>query len=154
MKTLLHTKINFMFKNPSVKTILSAVAVAGFGFMLLNLTFMFDFLLHSLISGFIKIFIPVNTEMTCYWFPQMMHALFVIVIGLISWLVFRSKLGVLYKAIYMTVPSAVVLVTLEIFLYRWPVIAYSLGSLLGIGVLYYFYCTKKPWLYYYSVILP
>jgi hypothetical protein len=39
------------------------------------------------------------------------------------------------------------------FLYRWPVAAYSLGSLFGIGVLYYFYRTKQPWLYYYTVIL-
>jgi len=83
----------------------------------------------------------------------MMHALFVVIIGLISWLVFRSKLGVLYKAIYMTVPLAVIFVTLGILLYRWPVVAYSLGSLFAIGVLYYFYHTKKPWLYYYTLIL-
>jgi hypothetical protein len=53
----------------------------------------------------------------------------------------------------MTVPLAVVFATLGIFLYRWPVAAYSIGSLLGIGVLYYFYRTKQPWLYYYTVIL-
>ena len=143
----------FMFKNPMVKNILSALAVAGFGFILLNFTFIFDFLLHSLVAGLIKLFIPVNPEITYYWFPPVMHALFVVVIGLISWLIFRSKLGVLYKAIYMTVPSAVVFVTLGMFLYRWPVAAYSLGSLFGIGILYYFYRTKQPWLYYYTVIL-
>jgi len=142
-----------MFKNPIVKNILSALAVAGFGFILLNFTFMFDFLLHSIVTGFIKLFIPLNPEMTYYWFPPVMHAFFVVVIGLISWFIFRSKLDVLYKAIYMTVPSAVVFVTLGMFLYHWPVAAYSLGSLFGIGVLYYFYRTKQPWLYYYTVIL-
>jgi len=79
--------------------------------------------------------------------------LFVGVIGVISWFVFRSKLGVLYKAIFMTVPLAVVFATLGIFLYRWPIAAYSLGGLFAIGVLYYFYRTKQPWLYYYTVIL-
>lgn len=153
MKTLFSTKKFLMFKNPIVKNILSAVAVAGFGFILLNLAFMFDFLLISLVAGFIKLFIPVNPAMTYNWFPPMMHALFVVVIGLISWPIFKSKLGVLYKAIYMTVPSAVVFVTLGMFLYRWPVAAYSLGSLFGIGALYYFYRTKQPWLYYYTVIL-
>jgi hypothetical protein len=153
MKILFSTKKIFMFKNSMAKNILSALAVAGFGFILLNFTFIFDFLLHSLVAGFIKLFIPVNPEITYYWFPPVIHALFVVVIGLISWLIFRSKLGVLYKAIYMTVPSAVVFVTLGMFLYRWPVAAYSLGSLFGIGVLYYFYRTKQPWLYYYTVIL-
>jgi len=142
-----------MFKNPLVKNILSVLAVAAFGFILLNIAFMFDYLLHSLVTGFITLFIPVNPEMTYYWFPPMMHALFVAVIGLISWLIFRSKLGVLYKAIYMTVPLAVVFVTFGMVLYRWPVAVYSLGSLFAIGVLYYFYRTKQPWLYYYTVIL-
>ena len=142
-----------MFKNPIVKTILSALAVAGFGFMLLNVIFMFDFLLHTLVGGLIKLFIPVDPAMAYQWFPPMMHALFVAVIGLISWLIFRSKLGVLYKAIYMTVPLAVVFVTIGMFLYRWPVVVYSLGSVFGIGVLSYLYRTKKHWLYYYTVIL-
>lgn len=153
MKTLFSTKKNFMFKNPIVKNILSAVAVAGFGFILLNITFMFDFLLHMLVTVIIKLFVPVNPAMDYSWFPPMMHTLFVVVIGLISWLIFKSKLSVLYNAIYMTVPSAVVFATLGIFLYRWPVVAYSLGSLISIGVLYYFYRTKQPWLYYYTVIL-
>jgi hypothetical protein len=60
MKILFSTKKIFMFKNPIVKNILSALAVAGFGFILLNFTFIFDFLLHSLVAGFIKLFIPVN----------------------------------------------------------------------------------------------
>lgn len=142
-----------ILKNPIIKNILSALAVAGLGFILLNLAFLFDFLMQSLIIGFIKLFTPVNPEMNWYWFPPMMHVLFLIIVGLISWLVFRSKLGTLYKAIYMTLPLAVVFVTLGIFLYRWPIAIYSLGGLFGIGVLYYFYRTKQPWLYYYTVIL-
>lgn len=142
-----------MFKSPIVKNILSALAVAGFGFILLNLTFMFDFLFQSVVKGIIKLFIPIDPDMTYGWFPPMMHALFVVVIGLISWPIFKSKLGTLYKAIYLTVPLAVVFTTLGIFLYRWSVAAYSIGSLFGIGVLYYFYRTKQPWLYYYTVIL-
>ena len=142
-----------MFKNPIVKNILSAVAVAGFGFILLNLTFLFDFLFQSLVDAIVTLFTPVNFNMAWNWFPPVKHALFVGVIGVISWFVFRSKLGVLYKAIFMTVPLAVVFATLGIFLYRWPIAAYSLGGLFAIGVLYYFYRTKQPWLYSYTVIL-
>lgn len=153
MKTLFSTIKNFMFKNPIVKNILSAVAVAIFGFILLNLTFLFDFLIQSLVDSVIKLFTPADINMDWSWFPPVKHAMFVVIIGLISWLIFRSKLRELYKAIYMTVPSAVILVTLGMFLYLWPVIAYSLGGLFGIGVLCYFYRTKQPWLYYYTVIL-
>jgi hypothetical protein len=73
--------------------------------------------------------------------------------ALISWLVFRSKLRVLIKAIFMTVPTAVTLVTIGILLYPSPFLPYLVGVILTIGVLYYFYRTHKSWLYYYSVIL-
>ena len=142
-----------MFKNPIVKNILSAVAVTGFGFILLNFTFLFDFFFQSLIDRVIKLFTSTDINMVCYWFPPIKHTVFVVIIGLISLFVFRSKLKVLYKAIYMTVPVAVVLATVGIFLYKWPIVSYSAGSLLCIGTLYYFYRTKQPWLYYYTVVL-
>lgn len=144
---------SFIFKNPIVKKILSAVAVAGFGFVLLNVTFLFDFLFQSSIRGFVKLFIPVNPEMDYQWFPPLMHCLFLIVISLVSFAVFRSKLSVFKKAVYMSVPVAVGLATLGMFLYPWPSAVYSLGAFLSIGVLYYFYHTKQPWLYYYVLIL-
>lgn len=142
-----------MLKNPIVKNILSALTVAVFGFVLLNLAFLFDFLFQSLIDGVVKLFTPVDFNMVWSWFPPVKHALFVIIIGLISWFIFRSKLGTLYKAVYMTVPLAVVFMTLGILLYRWPIFAYLSGFLFGFGVLYYFHRKKLPWLYYYTLIL-
>lgn len=142
-----------MFKNLIVKNILSALAVAAFGFILLNITFMFDFFFQSLVDGVIKLFTSADINMAWHWFSPIKHAMFVVIIGLISWLIFRSKLGTLYKAIYMTVPLAVVFTTLGMFLGQWLVIAYPLGVLFSIGVLYYFYRTKQPWLYYYTLIL-
>jgi cation transport ATPase len=142
-----------MLSNPNVKNILSALAVAVFGYVLLGLTFLLDFLFHSLVERLIRLFTPVDFNMTYNWFPPMMHALFLVIICLISWPVFRSKLGTLYKAIYMTVPVAVILATIGIFLYNWPVVPYVVGSLFAVGVLFYLYHTKQPWLYYYTLIL-
>lgn len=138
-----------------VKNILSALAVAVFGFILLNIAFLFDYLLHSLVMKITTPFLPVSPypEMTNNWLPPLMHILFMAFNGLISWLIFRTKLGVLYKAIYLTVPLAVVFVTIGIFLYQWPVAAYSLCGFFAMGALYYFYRTKQPWLYSYTVIL-
>ena len=142
-----------LLKKPVVKNILSALAVAFFGFILLNLAFMFDALFQSAIMAIIKLFIPGDLFMQYPWLPLVMHALFVVVIGLISWLVFRSKLKVLFKAIYMTVPLAVVFVSIGMALHQWPVISYLIGFLFGISLLYYFYRTKQPLLYYYTVVL-
>lgn len=146
-------KISVLLKDHVIKNILLALAVLIFGFILLNLTFLFDALFQSAIRGLVGFFIPLNLTMDLYWFPPLMHGSFVIVIGLISWLVFRSKIKALYKAIFMTVPVAVILVTVGIFLSRWPIISYFVGSLLCFSALYYFYRTKQPWLYYYSVVL-
>lgn len=142
-----------MLKNPIAKNILSAVAIVVFGFMLLNLAFIFDFLVHSLVIGLIGVFTPVDLTMNFQWLPPAMHGLFAVIIGVISWHVFQSKLSLLFKAIYMTVPLAVVFATIGIFLYPWPIAAYMTGGLFGVGILYYFYRTKQPWLYYYTVIL-
>ncbi len=142
-----------VLKNPVVKNILSALAVAVFGFLLLTLAFIFDALFQGLIDLIVRIFTQVDLNMSLQWFPPIKHALFVVVILLISWFVFRSKLKVLYKAIYMTVPVAVVLATVGMFLSNWPIVSYSVGALLCLGTLYYFYKTKQPWLYYYTVIL-
>jgi len=142
-----------VIKNQIIKNILSALAVAVFGFILLNITFLFDALYQGLVRGFIGLFIPLNSNTDLYWFPPIMHASFVVLIGIISWFVFKSKLKILYKAIYMTVPLAVVFATIGMFLYQWPIASYSLGILFGVCILYYLYRTKQPWVYYYTVIL-
>jgi len=142
-----------ILRNRNAKNILSAVAVAVFGFILLNLTFIFDALYQGIIRRIIGIFIAFDPDTNLYWFPPLMHGSFVVVIGLISWLVLKSKLKVIYKAIYMTVPVAVVLVTAGIFLYRWPSVSYTVCGLFSFSVLYYLYRAKQPWLYYYSLIL-
>jgi hypothetical protein len=141
--------IKKLIKHPLGKNILSAFFVAVIGFILLNLAFLF----YALVFQFINIFIPRNPESAPQGLLIIRHVVFLIIIGLISWFVFRSKLPKLAKATYLTVPTAVVLVTIGIFLWPSPVLPYLLGGLLTIIVLFYFYRTHKSWLYYYSVIL-
>jgi hypothetical protein len=144
---------NKIIKNPVIINILSALGVAVFGFILLNLAFLFDFIYQSIIRGFVMLFIQINQDTNLYWIPLFFHGSFVIMIGLISWFIFRSRLKEFYKIIYMTVPVAVVLATMGMFFNHWPIIVYTLGSLIVISLLYYFYKTKKYWLYYYTVLL-
>lgn len=138
-----------MFRNPYVKNVLSALAVAFFGFILLNLIFIFDWLMQS----FIDLLFPYDFNMTRQWYLPIKHIIFIFIIALISWFIFKSKLREIYKAIYLVVPLAVVFVTTWMFLYRWPILAYSISIIIFGGIIFYFYRTKKNWLYYYALIL-
>jgi len=140
-------------KNKTFKNILSALTVAFFGFFLLNLTFIFDAFYQNAIRGIIALSINLGPDTQLYWFPPLMHISFVVIIGIISWFIFKSKLKTSYKATFMIVPLAVVLVTIGMFFYRWPIAVYSLGCLFSLGILYYLYHTKQPWLYYFTLIL-
>ncbi|HOZ36212.1 MAG TPA: hypothetical protein PLR18_00015 [bacterium] len=142
-----------LLQNPLIKNILSALSVAVFGFILLNLTFLFDAVYQGVLRFIISRFIPLNPELNLRWLPPSMHASFAVVILIISWFVLRSKLRPLFKATYLTVPTATTLVTLGLFLYRWPLISYILGGLLCLCALYYLYRAKQSWLYYYAIIL-
>lgn len=108
---------------------------------------MFDFLIQSLID----LFFPSDYNMNIQWFPLSKHILFVMIIALISWFVFKSKLKKLHKAIYSTVPTAVILVTVGMFFYQWPIISYIVGILIYGIIIFYLYKTKKSWLFYYAV---
>ena len=50
-------------------------------------------------------------------------------------------------------PSAVIFAAISILLYRWPVVAYGVNALVLGAVIVYLYKAKKPWLYYYAVVL-
>jgi len=141
------------FKNIWVRNILSALAVAIFGFILLNLTFIFDAIYQGVIRGIVSLFIPLTIDTRIHWLPGLFHGSFAVLVCIISYFVFRTRLKDIYKAIYMTVPVATVLVTLGIFLYQWPIIQYSVCGIVCLCALYYFYRTKQPWIYYYTVIL-
>lgn len=141
-------------KNPKLKIALSAVAIPVLGFILLNVTFLFDALFQSIIR------FPFRSLMTAEpvigeprWLPVLFHGSFLIVIGLISWAIFRTKWPVLIKAIYMVVPAAVVLVTVGMFLSEWPLLAILVGGIATGATFYYFFRTKQPWQYWYAITL-
>jgi hypothetical protein len=94
-----------------------------------------------------------NPEQNLFLIPPFLHMLFAILILLISMFVLRSKLGTLWKAIFLTVPWAVVLAALGILLYQQPIILAVIGLMLTISILVYLYRTRQPWIYFYSVLL-
>jgi len=135
-----------------LKNIFSVLAVVVFGFILLNLAFLFDFVYQTIARGIIEYITPLEPGMNVPWFPPLMHFSFLIVIGIISWFILRSKLWKVLKAVYLCVPVVAVQVTIGIFFYPNTLLVYSLGALFCLGVVYYLHRTKKPWLYYFTTI--
>jgi hypothetical protein len=147
------TPLKKFLKNKIFTGILSALAVAIFGFILLNLTFLLDFAFQSLVKPLLRLpQTPSEGGPGLFIFP-IHHILFAVFICLISWPIFKSKLRSIFKAIYLTVPTAVILATIGICFNQWPILVYVIGTLICAGTLYYFYRTKQPWIYYYAVIL-
>ena len=139
--------------NKNFVNIVYALSILVFGFILLNLTFLVYALYNGLIMGFIGLFINLTPETNIFWLPPLLHLSFLVIIGVISWFIFKSRLKVIYKAVYLAIPVAVVLVTIGIFLSNFPIILYPLGTLIVLGILFYLYYKKQSWLYYYTVIL-
>ncbi len=143
-----------MLKKVTKKNILEALLIVVFGFVLLFLTFIFDSLLQAGILALVGLFVKINPNMELYWYPVLMHGLFIVFIWYVSQYIFRLKLSVFWKSVYLMVPTAVVLVTIGMALYQWPIALYAIGGIVALGILYRFHKTMQPWQYYVSVILP
>ncbi|MBC3887509.1 hypothetical protein GH810_04220 [Acetobacterium paludosum] len=79
--------------------------------------------------------------------------IYLIIILLVSWLVFKSKLNDLVKATFLTMPLMVVLMEVGILFNQqseWVVLL--IGSVIVAASLYYLYKTKRPWLYYCAIL--
>ncbi len=128
-------------KNPILKNILLALAILVSVPILLTLLFLF----YALIFNFYW--------QTLHWGQTAGPITLLVILAVLSWLIFRSKLATLFKAIYIILPMATVLAFIGIYFYGSPVLVYSLGALVSLGVLAYLFLTKRSWLYYFSVIL-
>lgn len=138
-----------MPKSPLVrKNILSILAVPFFGFLLWNFAFMLD----AVIIRFALLFFPADLARTSSWFMTSMLIVYGGLIVALSWFVFRSTLPDLFKAIYATMPLAVMFVSIGILTYPQPVLAYGLNGLAFVAILAYLVKTRQPWIYYYSLI--
>ena len=132
---------------------LSAAVVAGCGFALLGITFVLDFLFHSLVDLIGRFFVSPGSDLAVPWFPTAKHIAFLAVIVMISLPILRSRLGEIYKAVFLMVPVAVFLATIGILLYRWQPFPYMVGAVFVLGTLAYLYRTRQSWLYHYAVIV-
>lgn len=134
--------------NRKLKTAFTVVVVPVVGFILLGLTFILDAGYQFLINRFF----PHNYDMDVSWFPPIKHLTFFVIVLVVSYFIFKAKkLKDIYKAVYACVPTAVILVSVGIFLYEWQMLVYGLSALIYAAIILYLILKKKPWFYWYSV---
>ena len=138
-----------MFKNSNLKKVLPPLSIVVSIPILLTLLFLF----YALIFNFYDKIIPWSQDAGPNSYFILRPITLFVILAVISWFIFRSKIATLYKAIYTIVPVATVLAFIAIYFNGRPVLIYSLGALFSLGVLAYLFLTKKSWLYYFSVII-
>ena len=129
-------------RGPAARNLLAALAVAGGGFVLLNLAF-----------GFVAL--------TALGLERMVPSLRMgvgvgIALGIIavaSVFVLRSELRPLYKAMLATVPLACFYVVLGVAFFEAPWVTYAVGGIATAGLVAWLLLTGRPWIYVYTVLL-
>ena len=128
------------------KNILFMLAIVGAGFILFIIAFIF--------AAFV-----LNATMSVLGMPQDAappfagRVIYLILILLISWLVFRAKLPDLAKATFLTMPLMVILVMVGIVSHlqsKWLIV--GIGAVIIGAVLFYFYKKRLSWLYFFATI--
>lgn len=126
--------------------LLSGIVIIIGGFILFNIVFMAAaFIMNSTIR---ILGLGENAE------PHIVGALiFILVLAVLIWLVYRSKLDKLLKATALTVPLMVVLTVVGMRLYEQPKwVPLLIGGAIVSGLGYFLYKRKSPWEYYLAII--
>lgn len=140
-------------KNSLLKNILSFLAVPVFGFILFNVALILNIFFQTTIDKVVSNFTPLNMNRVWSWYPLAKHLIFVFIVGLISRQIFKSKVKSVFKAIYLTLPLAMIYISLIILFYRWPIVIFSLAIYFFLGTLYFLKKKRLHWLYYWALIL-
>jgi hypothetical protein len=126
------------------KSILSILVILVGGFMLFILAFLLAAFAINATTSVLGIAPNVAP-------PVLGRVLYLLLISLISWFVFRSRLKDIIKATFLTMPLMVILVMVGISLYqqsKWMIA--GIGAVIICAVLSYLYKKKLSWLYYFS----
>lgn len=127
-----------------LKNLLSMITIIIGGFILFN----FAFLLTALVVRTTMFVIRTPENMPP---PYIGRYITVILILIMSYIVFRSRLNDTIKATYLTMPLMVALVMIGLSLYGKPQgVIYGAGALVIFAVTYYIYKKKLSWLYYFA----
>jgi len=132
------------------KTVLSAIIIAAGGFILFNTAFLLAAGIINGLNWLIKLIAGSEDVAVNMQFGAI---LFVLLILIASWFIFKSKLPTLGKAVYLTMPLMVVLIYQAILLSEMPSwIPVTTGAVIVGLIVLYLYKKKLSWMYYFAAL--
>lgn len=131
------------------KNVLSALAIMIGGFVLFNVAFMMAALVNKTTFFLLSLLIRETDSGFEQWF-FLWHIFFLVIVLVLSFLILRLPVHDLIKAIYFTMPLAVVITEISVQLYPMQVLVYAVNALVIAGVLAFLILKKKSWLYFYA----
>ena len=131
------------------KNILHMFVIVVGGFILFNVAFFLAFLVNRAYMLLIMIFTHNIENIGAMRFSW--HYVYIVVVLILSWFVFRTKLNDLAKSTFSTMPLIVLLTEVGIRFYQSPLMVYIICSAIVGAILLYLYNTKRSWLYYFAV---
>lgn len=132
-------------ENQVIKKLICAAIIMVGGFVLFNLAFM---LAAALVLGLnLLLRLGLNVQ------PPTIYGLliFIVLLLLASYFVFRSQWDDLIKATFLTMPLMSVLIVLGVALYQQPqAVPIGIGAVIVGALCGTFYLRKMPWMYYFA----
>jgi len=132
------------------KNILSMLVIVGIGFVLFNVAFFIAYLVSEAYDIIIMPFADRFSIASAIHFSW--HYLYIFIVLMLSWFVFRTRLNDLAKASFSTMPMVVVLAEVGVQFYRFPFLVWVIGVVFVCAVILFLYNTKRSWLYYFATI--
>lgn len=126
------------------KNMISVLVIVGVGFILFNVAF----LLAALVLNGTNRMLGAGPQASP---PLVGFGIYLVLILLLSWIVFRSKLSDVVKATFLTMPLMVVLMIIGTRIFeqsKWLI--GGIGAVIVGAVLFYLYQKKLPWQYYFA----
>lgn len=128
-----------------IKNIVYAAIILVGGFVLFNVAFM----LAAFVVNGINFLFRLSSD---FQPPTIFSILiFVLLLLVTSYFVFRSKLDDLIKATFLTMPLMSLMMAIGVSLYEQPkYVPISIGAFIVVALSGYFYIKKMPWMYYFA----
>lgn len=134
------------------KGLIAVIIVLFFGFFLNELFTVVEFFLQQFSDFFIFKITGYNVDNPANWYVMIKHFAFIVLVGIISRLVFKSKLHPILKASYLVPTFALIYSIINSLLSNFTFVNYLVSFYFFVGALYALRKSKLNWLYSFSLI--
>lgn len=142
------TKVNAILKHLGQSFFIAIV-----GFLLVNISFMLDLLWHNSVTFAMFQLTGLDPNDTYAWYPVVLKISFLLMIVLIAYFLYLSRLGTLIKASFTAIPVATLLLTIGLSMSGSSTYAVLSCLVVLAGIVTWLIRHRIPWQYSFSALL-